>query len=246
MNLLAMDTEFVWDDGMERHDRATGEVRIPHAPGARIEVIGYCSIKHEDGKNRVALGVARGTTEAERVAYFIGAWERSKPVLATFNGRTADLPLLFARCMRHRIIPQAFTYDVVFANRYRSPMHLDMYDLLGNYGAQRSGGLDDWARTIGWPGKGDVDGSQVAGLLKTSEGRAKVEAYCIADAVQTAALALRFQLLTRDIRPEVYADAAAELLRATIADPRTKALGEAVDRDVWLMPATATEQERAA
>ena len=235
MNLLGMDTEFVWDEGMIRLDDA-GQPRIPHAPGARIEVIGFCSVKHEGGKASAAIGIARGETEAERIANFIGAWERSQPVIATFNGRCADLPLLFARCMRHGIIPHGFTYEVAFANRYRSPMHLDMYDLLGNYGAQRSGGLDDWARTIGWPGKGDVDGSQVAELVKTRDGRKKVEAYCMADAVQTAALALRFQLITRAIAPDVYEAVAAELLRAAIDDPRTAAVGQAVNRKMWLTP----------
>lgn len=222
---LAIDTEFTWD-GVEPVDRRTGEIRFPHPPLAHIAVIGFCSVSAKV----IKCGVIAGETERDRVAKFVDVWERSLLPIVTFNGRSCDVPLIFARCMHYGIPAVEFARNVVFTNRYRSPGHIDLYDQLGNYGAQRAGGLDDWARCVGWPGKLEMDGSKVGEALRTPEGRRVVEAYCIADAVQTAAVRLRFDLVTGALSRELYLETARRLI--TAATPELSGL---VDISNWLL-----------
>mgnify|MGYP000576662411 CR=1 FL=1 len=231
MQALIFDTEFTWPAGFETADK-NGSVRIPHPPNAVIESIAFVSITGEE----VKLGTMKGATERDRVGVFVTSWAKNKPTMVSFNGRCADVPLLLARCIHHRIVPGPWTFDVGFANRYRSPHHVDLYDVLGCYGANRSGGLHDWARCVGWPGKMGTTGDDVAALLKTPNGRAFVDAYCLADAVQTAAVWLRFCLLTgsEGVGPEKYARLAANLHKAALADERTRAVAELVDIETWI------------
>lgn len=233
MRALIFDTEFVWPAGFERTTK-DGEPRVPHAPNAVVESIAYVSIAEVEDGHAIKLGTIDATTERDRVGRFVTTWGRTRPVMVTFNGRTSDVPLLLARCMHHRIVPGAWTFDVGFANRYRSPHHVDLYDVLGLYGANRSGGLDDWARCVGWPGKIGTSGGDVAALLQQPDGRRFVDAYCLGDAVQTAAVWLRFCLLTAEIAPELYAILAQKLLEAVLADERVSAIGAMVDRVAWL------------
>lgn len=231
MQSLIFDTEYVWPTGFATFDKE-GVERIPHAPNAVIESIAYVLI---DGE-KVSLGTIEAPNERERVAQFLGRWSKKKPTMVTFNGRCAELPLLIARCMHHRIVPGAWTYDVGFASRYRSPNHVDLYDMLGLYGANRSGGLSDWARCCGWPGKMGTTGGDVKTLLAQPDGRKFVDAYCLSDAVQTAAVWLRFLLLTEGegVTPESYGRLAGNLLSAALADERVRAVAELVDAEVWL------------
>lgn len=237
MRALVFDTEFVWAPGMSRSDE-DGNERVPHPPNAIVESIGFVSLatsSEEFGTPTVKLGTVVAETERERVRKFVDAWDKTKPRLVTFNGRGADVPLILARLLSYGLVAPAFTGAIAFGNRYRGEAHHDLYDLLGNYGAQRRGGLDDWARCIGWPGKGDVDGSDVARLLAGEDGRALVDAYCLCDAVQTAAVYLRFCLVNGEISTNEYRALARELHRAALEDPRTTKVAGRVDVKTWTL-----------
>ncbi len=230
MNTLVFDTEFVWVPGCERQDKEGAE-RIPHPPNASIESIAYVSIASpSDGKPAsVKLGVIRGETERERVVSFVRGWHKNRPRLVTYGGRQADVPLLVARLMHHGVVSPQFAGGIGLAYRFRHEQQLDLYDVLGGYGAQRSGGLDDWARCIGWPGKGDTCGDDVKRLITEPGGRAKVDAYCLCDAVQTAALLLRYELTLGALEPAEYTELAGRLLHAACADDRTLKMAAKVD-----------------
>ena len=104
---------------------------------------------------------------------------------------------------------------------------------VGGNGATRSGSLDAVARLFGLPGKIGVDGSQVEGLYRAGQ-LAKIQAYCLADVVQTAFVLLRFRLLQGVLAPAAYVDAAAALLDALAAEPRVADVIAAIDRDQLL------------
>lgn len=242
MRVLVFDTEYRWAAGLSRKDNE-GIDRVPHPPNATIEAIGFVSITSTDSMVEpptVRIGTIKGATERDRVATFIRAWSKTKPSLVTFSGRIADVPLLFARCIRYGLVVPQFTTGVAHGNRYRGDAHFDMHDLLGNYGAQRFGGMDDWARCIGWPGKGDVSGGDVAALL--DGGKADVvDAYVLSDAVQEAAIWLRYCLASGGSSEVEFQAIAIELLRACDADPRVAEVSKRVDRKLFLSCDTTIE-----
>jgi len=113
--------------------------------------------------------------------------------------------------------------------RYSEEGHIDLCDWLADHGATRSGSLDAVARLFGLPGKVGVDGSQVEGLYRAGQ-LAKIQAYCLADVVQTAFILLRFRLLQGVLSPTAYVDAATALLDGLAAEPRVAEVLAKIDR----------------
>jgi predicted PolB exonuclease-like 3'-5' exonuclease len=128
---------------------------------------------------------------------FWRGWERyERPTLVTFNGRTFDLPLLELAAFRYGIpiaawfATNARSWDQP-RNRYNLEAHLDLQDLLVNYGATRfHGGLNLAANLLGKPGKMDVQGAMVQDLY--DEGRLdEINDYCRCDVLDTYFVFLR-------------------------------------------------------
>jgi predicted PolB exonuclease-like 3'-5' exonuclease len=113
-------------------------------------------------------------------------------VLVSFNGRGFDIPVLEVAALRYGIpIPQHFKGG----NRYRfqTDCHVDVMDLLANYGASRAGGLSMYATIVGLPPKqthgGDVEALYQAGEIE------KINRYCRNDVRRLYAVWARLQLL---------------------------------------------------
>ena len=106
---------------------------------------------------------------------------------------------------------------------------LDLMDFLSDFGAAKSGRLDVYAKLVGLPGKVGVDGSQVAPMVHA--GRIdEVNAYCLCDVAQTAALFLRVQLLRGVIDRARYVSLARGLLTFFDGDARLAPVMTSVDR----------------
>jgi len=123
-----------------------------------------------------------------------------RPTLVSFNGRGYDLPVLELAAFRYGYsVPAWFNVEArsfeQARNRYNADAHLDLYDLLSNFGAARlTGGLNLLANLIGKPGKTDVDGSQVQDLYDA--GRVDlINDYCRCDVLDTYFVFLRTRLL---------------------------------------------------
>jgi hypothetical protein len=137
----------------------------------------------------------------EIVRRFWQGWQHyGRPTLVSFNGRTYDVPVMEMAAFRLGIsLPAWFNVDSrsfeQCRNRYNQESHLDLQELLTNYGAFRlSGGLNLLANLIGKPGKSGIDGSQVQSLY--DEGRADlINNYCRCDVLDTYFVFLRCQLL---------------------------------------------------
>lgn len=143
-----------------------------------------------------------------------------RPTLVSFNGRGYDLPVLELAAYRYGYsVPawfnvEARTYEQA-RNRYNFDMHLDLFDLLSNYGAARlSGGLNLLANLIGKPGKAGVDGSQVQDMYDRGETTA-INDYCRCDVLDTYFVFLRSRVLlgklTLEAEHELVASAKAWL-----------------------------------
>jgi len=140
---------------------------------------------------------------------FWRGWEAYKqPTLVTFNGRTFDVPLLELSAFRYGIALQKW-FNLTGKsfeqprNRYNVEAHLDLNDVLTNFGAARfSGGLNLAANLLGKPGKIDVKGHMVQDLYR--EGKlTEISDYCRCDVLDTYFVFLRTAVMTGQITLEI-------------------------------------------
>ncbi len=133
--------------------------------------------------------------------HFWTGWEAyEQPTWVTFNGRTFDLPLMEHAAFRFGIsVPLWFnlehrTYEQN-RNRYNLSAHIDLQEILTNYGSTWfRGGLNLAASILGKPGKMDVQGDMVYDLYR--EGKlGEINEYCRCDVLDTYFVFLRISLL---------------------------------------------------
>jgi hypothetical protein len=133
--------------------------------------------------------------------HFWRGWEGyRRPTLVSFNGRMFDVPLLELAAFRYGLsLPGWFNIEdknwEQHRSRYNTQSHLDLHDLLTNFGATRlHGGLNLVANLLGKPGKMDVQGHMVQDLF--NEGRlAEINDYCRCDVLDTYFVFLRISVL---------------------------------------------------
>lgn len=132
---------------------------------------------------------------------FWRGWELyGRPTLVSFNGRSFDVPLLELAAFRYGI-SLAGWLDMSKPNfqqpryRYNLEKHLDLLDLLTNFGATRfSGGLNLAATLLGKPGKIETQGYMVQDLYQEGKLR-EINDYCRCDVLDTYFVFLRAAVL---------------------------------------------------
>lgn len=133
--------------------------------------------------------------------HFWMGWEAyEQPTWVTFNGRTFDLPLMEHAAFRYGVsVPKWFnmqdrSYEQ-FRNRYNLESHIDLQEILTNFGATWfRGGLNLAATMLGKPGKMDVQGDMVYDLFRQNR-VAEINEYCRCDVLDTYFVFLRTMLL---------------------------------------------------
>ena len=132
---------------------------------------------------------------------FWQGWQHyDRPTFVSFNGRGYDLPVLELAAFRYGLsVPAWFNVDSKSfeqsRNRYNHDSHLDLQDLLTNFGAVRmSGGLNLLATLIDKPGKSGIDGSQVQDLYYDGHVD-QINDYCRCDVLDTYFVFLRSRVL---------------------------------------------------
>ena len=101
-------------------------------------------------------------------------------------------------------------------DRYRygyrySDWHVDLLDVLSDYGAIRSVKLDEVSRLFSFPGKFGIDGSEVKSYF--DDGRLKeIRDYCETDVMNTWLVYLRYALHREDTTTDGYNKAVADLI----------------------------------
>lgn len=116
-----------------------------------------------------------------------------KMALVSYNGRGFDTPLIVGRSMVFGV--KCPWYDHKFRYRYSLEKHIDLADVLADYGACSRPTLDHLGKLIGLPGKMGIDGSQVAdyyekGLLK------EIDHYCLGDCFILGLVFLKWLYMT--------------------------------------------------
>jgi len=132
--------------------------------------------------------------------------------LVSFGGKSFDIPVIMLRSFKAGVGHGWMTRDHRY--RYDENRHLDLKLALADYDQYKKDfSLDTFSRLCGLPGKDGVDGSMVAQMY--DEGKhAEIENYCRVDALETAAIFLRFMLMRGRLRKDRYLEAASMLLAA--------------------------------
>jgi hypothetical protein len=133
--------------------------------------------------------------------HFWRGWERyGRPTLVSFNGRSFDVPLLELAAFRYGIglagwfNLHAKSFDQP-RHRYNFDGHLDLQELLTNFGSTRfTGGLNLAANLLGKPGKMDVQGHMVQDMFEAGK-LAEINDYCRCDVLDTYFVFLRTRVL---------------------------------------------------
>ena len=153
------------------------------------------------------------------VENFWRGWEKyRRPTLISFNGRSFDLPLLELAAFRYGLsVPGWFQpgtrgYDQP-RNRYNQQSHIDLCELLTNFGSTRfPGGLNLAANLLGKPGKIDVQGYMVQDMY--DEGKlAEINDYCRCDVLDTYFVFLRTRVLVGQLPLEAEQQLVAQTKR---------------------------------
>lgn len=211
------DPQLVWDAAVDG---------FPPPPFHQVVALGVLWL---DADYRLLkLGAFGGEEDAppdeskvlQEFADFIG--ERH-PTMVSFNGRRFDLPVLANRMLKHGVPFPAYyagrSGRVDYRYRFSDEGHMDLADVMTDFGASRMPSLDALAQLVGMPGKMGVDGSKVQSMHEQGK-HAEIRNYCLHDVVQTTFVFLRAELLRGRMTGEDYRDRASALWAALEEDPR--------------------------
>ncbi|MGB5696689.1 MAG: ribonuclease H-like domain-containing protein [Polyangiales bacterium] len=226
------DPDLVWDAAVDG---------FPPAPFHQVVALGVLWLDGTHALQR--LGAFGGEEDAppdelevlQEFAEFIG---KRQPTMVTFNGRRFDLPVLANRMLKHGVPFPAYYAGrsgvADYRYRYSDDGHMDLADLLTDYGASRMPSLTALAQLVGMPGKMDIDGSKVQSMFEHGR-HAEIRNYCLHDVVQTTFVFLRSELLRGRLTPTEYRQRAQALWDALEQDRRVLPVLERADRSRVLL-----------
>ena len=181
-----------------------GRNSFPRQPFHKVVAISFleAEIEHTDGKEIYYLKELRTGGEAsfdekQLLSGFFKYFERIRPRLVSYNGRSFDLPVLKYRAMVHGInspwLHQAGDKWNNYSSRYSSDWHCDLIEQLSDYGASARARLNEVCSVFGLPGKFGIDGSKVSEMIDQGKVQ-EVRDYCETDVLNTYLVYLRFMM----------------------------------------------------
>ncbi|WP_414146417.1 3'-5' exonuclease [Helicobacter sp.] len=163
--------------------------------------------------NFKAVGDSVYAREKSLIQAFLDYLNKHQPRLVSYNGRSFDMPMLLLRAMQYRLSANAYFEEhnaefnkskwENYRQRYCERFHLDLLEVLGNYGAARNLKLDVLANLVGFPGKYDASGDMVLDMYYNGE-LERIDAYCQSDVLNTYGLYLNYELLKGNLNEGDY------------------------------------------
>ena len=198
-------------------EKTDGKNDFPRQPFHQIVAISYAHLIAEPGEEgmelvvrRIASGGETSSSEAELLDGFFGLIEKRAPKIVSFNGRGFDVPVLKYRAMIHSLAcPRWFNEGDKWKNydtRYDASYHLDLLEVLSDYGASARCSMHEVATSFGVPGKLGTAGDDVRGMFETGQ-LADIRNYCETDVCTTLLIYLRWQLFNGGLSEGAYARA---------------------------------------
>ncbi len=198
-------------------EKTDGRNDFPRQPFHQIVAISYAHLIAEPGEEGVELVVRRiasggdaASSETELLEGFFGLIEKRAPQIVSFNGRGFDVPVLKYRAMVHSLsCPRWFSegdkwnnYDTRYSHKY----HLDLLEVLSDFGASARCSMHEVASAFGIPGKLETAGDDVRGMYENGQ-IDDIRNYCETDVCTTLLIFLRWQLFNGGLSESAYARA---------------------------------------
>jgi predicted PolB exonuclease-like 3'-5' exonuclease len=196
--------------------------KMPKAIHQKVVAIALLSVRIERLGDReqyiieeLKSAVSPKHGEAAMLQAFWKRLERDKPRIVTWNGRGFDIPVLLLRSMIHGV--EGAHWHTAgdkwsgYRKRFEPEWHCDLMDVLSDYRATTSLGLQEAAVAIGLPGKIGASGAEVEALMHQGEG-AIVQAYCEGDVQNLYGLYLRWAFLSGKVDAAGHDAAVRDLL----------------------------------
>jgi len=140
--------------------------------------------------------------------HFWRGWEKyGRPTFVSFNGRTFDIPLMELAAFRFGVSVPSWFQSTARSfeqprNRFNTAAHIDLQELLTNFGSTRfTGGLNLATNLLGKPGKMDVQGDMVQDLYEAGR-KQEINDYCRCDVLDTYFVFLRTRVLLGELKLE--------------------------------------------
>jgi 3'-5' exonuclease len=201
--------------------------RVPPPPHNQIVTLG-CMLLEDYVPKRLGVVGERGT-EGQMLNDFAQWLDAKRPTVVTWNGRGFDMPVITSRALKHGVSMPWWFSDRNTRYRYSTDGHFDLMDFLADFGAAKNARMDSYAKLVGFPGKVGVDGSQVLPMVHA--GRLdEVNAYCLCDVAQTAAIFLRVELLRGSFDRPRYRELARAMLAFIDEQPRLGEIAAKINR----------------
>lgn len=191
------------------------------------QVISIAAVFCDEFGNFIKVGnfEATGNSKTERekslIQAFLDYLNKKQPKLVSYNGRSFDIPMLLLRAMKYHLSANAYFEEnnlefnknkwENYRQRYCERFHLDLLEVLANYGAARNLKLDILANLVGFPGKYDTSGDMVLEMYYAGE-LEKINTYCQSDVLNTYGLYLNYELLKGSLSKGDYLTILSNLL----------------------------------
>lgn len=196
-------------------EKTEGRNDFPRQPFHQVAAISYAQLVFEPGESgaelvirRVASGGDAKSSERELLEGFFGLIDKRAPRLVSFNGRGFDVPVLKYRAMVHSLsCPRWFSEGDKWNNydaRYSGEYHVDLLEVLSDYGASARCSMHEVATAFGVPGKLETAGDDVRGMFEDGQVEA-IRNYCETDVCTTLLIFLRWQLFSGALSEGAYA-----------------------------------------
>jgi len=196
-------------------EKSGGKHDFPRAPFHQVVAISYAHLlceRDEHGEQwmlkRIASGGTTESSEKELLEAFFHLIETRSPRLVSFNGRNFALPVLKYRAMKHGLsCPRWFATGDRWNNyesRYSSVYHVDLLEVLSDYGASVRCSMDEITAALGIPAKLErIDGD--TRTLFESKSVSSIRNYGETDVCSLLLIFLRWQLFQGTLNQAAYA-----------------------------------------